>query len=81
MSTLPYEDHDPGGRTAVPAALGLFLLAAGGWLLTTARPWHKPGGPLVLALDWTGSAVLLVSGLTLLVRGIRAVHGGDRPSP
>lgn len=63
--------------TAVPAAAGLGLLALGGWLLTTARPWHKPNHPVTLGLDWTASAALLICGLVLLTRCIRAVHRSD----
>ncbi|MFD4865343.1 hypothetical protein [Streptomyces sp. NPDC058412] len=79
MNPKPYESHgagDPNGDpTAVPAALGLGLLAVGGWLLTTARPWQKPGHPLTLGLGWAASAALLVCGLVLLARCVRAVHG------
>ncbi|MGO4459824.1 LPXTG cell wall anchor domain-containing protein [Streptomyces sp. M-16] len=75
MSRRTYEDHGTGDDpTAVPAAAGLALLAVGGWLLTTARPWQKPGHPLTLALGWTLSGALLVSGLVLLTRCVRAVH-------
>ncbi|MFI5621279.1 hypothetical protein [Streptomyces sp. NPDC051567] len=77
MSTEPvHEDEDPGSgdRTAAPAALGLFLLAVGGWLLTTTRPWQKPGDPLTLGLGWTASAVLLLCGLVLVARSVRAAH-------
>ncbi|MFD3699002.1 hypothetical protein ACFWUZ_23165 [Streptomyces sp. NPDC058646] len=45
MSGKPYEDHGTGDRTALPAALGLGLPAAGGRLPATARPWHRPGRP------------------------------------
>lgn len=61
-------------RTALPAAAGLGLLSLGGWLLTTSRPWQKPGSPLTLTLDWTASGTLLVCGLVLLARCIRTVH-------
>ncbi|MEU9108858.1 hypothetical protein AB0D54_31950 [Streptomyces xanthophaeus] len=86
MSGLPYEDHGTGersddrtgeradDRTAARAALGLGLLALGGWLLTTARPWDKPGHPLVLGLGWTASAALLLCGLALVAHSVRAVH-------
>ncbi|MCY0938793.1 hypothetical protein [Streptomyces sp. H34-S4] len=60
--------------TAIPAAAGLGLLSLGGWLLTTTRPWQKPGSPLTLALDWTASGTLMLCGLVLLARCIRAVH-------
>ena len=60
--------------TAVPAAAGLGLLALGGWLLTTTRPWSRPAHPLALALGWTLSAALLLGGLLLLARCVRAVH-------
>ncbi|WP_412077131.1 hypothetical protein ACLF6K_19790 [Streptomyces xanthophaeus] len=80
MSARPYEDHGAGDRaadpTAAPAALGLGLLAAGGWLLTTARPWRGPGHPLTLALGWTASGALLLCGLLLVARCVRAVHAG-----
>ncbi|MEU3723715.1 hypothetical protein [Streptomyces sp. NPDC031705] len=70
------EDRLAGDRAAVPAALGLGLLSVGGWLLTTTRPWHKPGNPLTLGLGWTVSGALLLSGLVLLARCVRTVHGG-----
>ncbi|WP_327736843.1 hypothetical protein OG749_26825 [Streptomyces nojiriensis] len=79
MNPKPYASHGAGDPTAVPAALGLGLLAVGGWLLTTARPWHKPGHPLTLGLGWTASGALLVCGLVLLARCVRTVHG--RPEP
>ncbi|MEV7525025.1 hypothetical protein [Streptomyces sp. NPDC091371] len=75
MNPKPYEDHGPGDPTALPAALGLGMLAVGGWLLTTARPWQKPGHPLTLGLGWTASGALLVCGLALLARAVRTVHG------
>ncbi|MFC9296104.1 hypothetical protein ACFTWH_12160 [Streptomyces sp. NPDC057011] len=78
MSTKPYEYHGTGGSPAVPAALGLCLLAFGGWLLTTARPWQKPGHPLTLGFGWTASAVLLMCGLVLMARCVRTVHA---PAP
>ncbi|MFJ7587099.1 hypothetical protein ACIQZO_06820 [Streptomyces sp. NPDC097617] len=74
-----YEYEGAGDPTAVPAALGLGLLAVGGWLLTTTRPWDKPGHPLTLALGWTVSGALLVCGLLLLARCVRAVHGHPDP--
>ncbi|MCX4691676.1 hypothetical protein [Streptomyces sp. NBC_01408] len=81
MSAMPYGDHGAGDRaadpTATPAALGLGLLAAGGWLLTTARPWHGPGHPLTLGLGWAASGALLLCGLVLVARCVRAVHAGD----
>ncbi|MFD9306311.1 hypothetical protein ACFWCB_27260 [Streptomyces sp. NPDC060048] len=70
----PAVSADP---TPVRAAAGLGLLALGGWLLTTARPWHKPNSPIVLGLDWTASGALLVWGLVLLTRCVRTVHGAD----
>lgn len=73
MTTSP-SDEAPGGG-AVPAAAGLGLLSLGGWLLTTTRPWQKPGSPLTLTLDWTASGTLMVCGLVLLTRCIRLVHG------
>ncbi|MFG2975330.1 hypothetical protein ACGFYY_20405 [Streptomyces sp. NPDC048331] len=79
MNPKPYDSRGAGDPTAVPAALGLALLAVGGWLLTTARPWHKPGHPLTLGLGWTASGALLVCGLVLLARCVRTVHG--RPDP
>ncbi|MEV7445971.1 hypothetical protein ACFCYI_18285 [Streptomyces sp. NPDC056257] len=85
MNPKPYESHgtgDPtGDPTAVAAALGLGLLAVGGWLLTTARPWQKPGHPLTLGLGWTASAALLVCGLVLLARCVRTVHGRPDTDP
>ncbi|WP_411101438.1 hypothetical protein [Streptomyces sp. cmx-4-9] len=84
MSGLPYEDPGAGGpaddRTAVPAALGLGLLALGGWLLTTARPWQRPEHPLALALGWTASGALLLCGLVLVARCVRAVHAPADPA-
>ncbi|MFF1558929.1 hypothetical protein [Streptomyces sp. NPDC058279] len=75
MITEPYERHGPGGDpTALPAAGGLALLALGGWLLTTTRPWAKPGHPVTLGLDWTASGLLLLWGLVLLTRCVRTVH-------
>ncbi|MFF4449255.1 hypothetical protein [Streptomyces sp. NPDC001502] len=79
MNPKTYASHGAGDPGAVPAALGLGLLAVGGWLLTTARPWQKPGHPLVLGLGWTASGALLVCGLVLLARCVRTVHG--RPDP
>ncbi|MGW1515130.1 hypothetical protein [Streptomyces sp. NPDC002287] len=84
MNGTPYEDHGDGDGTALPAALGLGMLAVGGWLLTTARPWQKPGTPLTLGLGWTVSGALLVAGLGLLARCVRSVHAaperGQEPS-
>ncbi|MGW7103540.1 hypothetical protein [Streptomyces sp. NPDC054838] len=75
MITEPYERHGSGGDpTALPAAGGLALLALGGWLLTTTRPWAKPSHPVTLGLDWTASGVLLLWGLVLLARCVRTVH-------
>ncbi|MGW7439911.1 hypothetical protein [Streptomyces sp. NPDC054849] len=79
MNPKPYEYHGAGDPTAVTAALGLGLLAVGGWLLTTARPWQKPGHPLTLGLGWTASGALLLCGLVLLARCVHRVHG--RPDP
>ncbi|MFJ4862479.1 MULTISPECIES: hypothetical protein [unclassified Streptomyces] len=83
MNPKSYESHGAGDPTGGPAALGLGLLAVGGWLLTTARPWHKPGHPLTLGLGWTASAALLLCGLVLLARCVRTVHGrpDDTPAP
>ncbi|WP_190182939.1 hypothetical protein [Streptomyces cirratus] len=69
--------HATADPTAVPAAAGLFLLAVGGWLLNTARPWHKPGHPLTLGLGWAASLTMLLYGLLLLARSVRTVHGTD----
>ncbi|OEJ33203.1 hypothetical protein [Streptomyces subrutilus] len=74
MHPKPYEEHGPGDPTAARAALGLALLAVGGWLLTTARPWLKPGPPPALALGWTASGAMLVCGLLLPARCVRTVH-------
>ncbi|MER5733021.1 hypothetical protein ABT084_32595 [Streptomyces sp. NPDC002138] len=63
--------------TAVAAAVGLGLLALGGWLLTTTRPWTRPDGPAVLALYWGSSLGVLLCGLLLVRRGVHAVHGSD----
>ncbi|MFJ9765150.1 hypothetical protein ACIRUY_15150 [Streptomyces erythrochromogenes] len=82
MGTQPYERYEPheaGDPTAVRAALGLGLLAVGGWLLNTTRPWQKPGHALLLATGWTVSGALLVCGLFLLARCVRTVHGGPDP--
>lgn len=68
-------DPDPGARSATPAAAGLGLLSLGGWLLTTTRPWQKPGSPLTLTLDWTASGALMICGLVLLTRCVRLIHG------
>ncbi|MFI8344244.1 hypothetical protein ACIF8W_29830 [Streptomyces sp. NPDC085639] len=81
MNPKSYESHDAGDPTAGPAALGLGLLAVGGWLLTTARPWHKPGHPLTLGLGWTASGALLLCGLVLLARCVRTVHGRPDVTP
>ncbi|MFI5986598.1 hypothetical protein ACIBEA_37785 [Streptomyces sp. NPDC051555] len=63
--------------TALAAAAGLGLLALGGWLLTTTRPWTRPDGPAVLALYWGSSLAVLLCGLLLIRRGVHAVHGPD----
>ncbi|MFI5635851.1 hypothetical protein ACIA8H_00385 [Streptomyces goshikiensis] len=84
MITEPYEDQGTGDPTAVPAAAGLALLAIGGWLLTTARPWNGPGHPVTLGVGWAASAALLLGGLALLTRCVRTVHGApheDTPAP
>ncbi|MGI5444913.1 hypothetical protein ACQEVM_04070 [Streptomyces sp. CA-243310] len=74
-------DRGTGDPTALPAAAGLALLAVGGWLLTTARPWAKPGHPVTLGLGWTASVALLVCGVVLLTRCVRAVHGAPYEDP
>ncbi|MFE5680756.1 hypothetical protein ACFQ7B_15480 [Streptomyces erythrochromogenes] len=79
MGTQPYEPHGAGDPTAVRAALGLGLLAVGGWLLNTTRPWQKPGHTLLLATGWAVSGALLVCGLVLLARCVRTVHGSPDP--
>ncbi|MFF2790093.1 hypothetical protein ACFVT6_25620 [Streptomyces sp. NPDC058049] len=81
MHPKPYASHGADDPGAVPAALGLGLLAVGGWLLTTARPWQKPGHPLTLGLGWTASGALLVCGLVLLARCVRTVHGRPDATP
>ncbi|MCJ0874073.1 hypothetical protein [Streptomyces sp. AP-93] len=70
-------DEAPG---TAPAAAGLGLLSLGGWLLTTTRPWQKPGSPLTLTLEWTASGTLLLCGLVLLTRCVRRVHGTAEPA-
>ncbi|MFB6517938.1 hypothetical protein [Streptomyces sp. NPDC056401] len=79
MTTSPSDEAPGAGAGAVPAAAGLGLLSLGGWLLTTTRPWQKPGSPLTLTLDWTASGTLMVCGLVLLTRCIRLVHGTPEP--
>ncbi|MCX4527440.1 MULTISPECIES: hypothetical protein [unclassified Streptomyces] len=74
MITEPYEDQGAGDPTAVPAAAGLALLAVGGWLLSTARPWQGAGSPVTLGLGWAASTALLLCGLALLARCVRTVH-------
>lgn len=82
VNVKPEQNRGAGDPTAVRAALGLGLLAVGGWALTTTRPWHRPWHPLTLALGWSASGVLLVCGLVLLVRCVRGVHeGADRGGP
>ncbi len=82
MSARPHAYPRGGDPTALPAASGLGLLAVGGWLLGTARPWQKPGNALSLGLGWSASAVLLLCGLVLLTRCVRAVHrAGDAAGP
>ncbi|MFF3861840.1 hypothetical protein [Streptomyces sp. NPDC002209] len=82
--TDAYEEHGSGGEgadpTAVPAAAGLFLLAIGGWLLNTTRPWHKPGHPVILGLGWAVACALLVWGTVLVARCVRTVHGPRQPA-
>ncbi|MFD5145623.1 hypothetical protein [Streptomyces sp. NPDC058401] len=80
MTTSPSDETPGAGAGAVPAAAGLGLLSLGGWLLTTTRPWQKPGSPLTLTLDWTASGTLMLCGLVLLTRCIRQVHGPDAPA-
>lgn len=78
MSARPHAYPGGGDPAAVPAASGLGLLALGGLLLGTARPWQKPGNALSLGLGWSASAVLLLCGLVLLTRCVRTVHcAGD----
>ncbi|MFJ9645045.1 hypothetical protein ACWEPM_12240 [Streptomyces sp. NPDC004244] len=91
----PYEDHGgsadgrPGGpgddgltdATALPSTAGLFLLAVGGLLLTTTRPWDKPGHPALLALVWAAALAMLAHGAALTARCVRAVHAADAPPP
>ncbi|MER5485090.1 hypothetical protein ABT024_17950 [Streptomyces sp. NPDC002812] len=79
MTTSPSDEAPDAGAGAVPAAAGLGLLSLGGWLLTTTRPWQKPGSPLTLTLDWTASGTLMVCGLVLLTRCIRLVHSTPEP--
>ncbi|MGW0752013.1 hypothetical protein [Streptomyces sp. NPDC002587] len=76
MNLKPYEYRGAGDPTAGPAALGLGLLGVGGWLLTTTRPWQKPGSALTLGLGWSASGALLLCGLVLLAKCVRTVHGG-----
>ncbi|MFK0232082.1 hypothetical protein [Streptomyces vinaceus] len=75
--TDAYEQQDGAADpTAAPAATGLFLLAVGGWLLNTTRPWHKPGHPVILGLGWAVAFALLLWGAVLVARCVRTVHGG-----
>ncbi|MFI1149229.1 hypothetical protein [Streptomyces sp. NPDC020817] len=75
MMTDAYEEQgDPADPTPVPAATGLFLLAVGGWLLNTTRPWHKPGHPVILGLGWAVAFTLLLWGVVLVARCVRTVH-------
>ncbi|WP_030162009.1 hypothetical protein [Streptomyces sp. NRRL S-244] len=67
--------------TPVPAAAGLFLLAVGGWLLNTTRPWHKPGHPVILGLGWAVAFALLLWGAVLVARCVRTVHGAEPGAP
>ncbi|MFE9563663.1 hypothetical protein ACFYM0_21420 [Streptomyces sp. NPDC006487] len=80
MTPSPSDEAPGAGPTAAPAAAGLGLLSLGGWLLTTTRPWQKPGSPLTLTLDWTASGTLMLCGLVLLTRCIRQVHGTAEPA-
>ncbi|MCX4780335.1 hypothetical protein [Streptomyces sp. NBC_01264] len=82
MTTSP-SDEPPGpgsGPDAAPAAAGLGMLSLGGWLLTTTRPWQKPGSPLELTLEWTASGTLILCGLALLARCVRRVHAPPPPA-
>ncbi|MFD7836222.1 hypothetical protein [Streptomyces sp. NPDC059761] len=80
--TDAYEEHDgTADPTPVPAATGLFLLAVGGWLLNTTRPWHKPGHPVILGLGWAVAFALLLWGAVLVARCVRTVHGGEPGAP
>lgn len=80
MTPSPSDEAPGAGPTAAPAAAGLGLLSLGGWLLTTTRPWQKPGSPLTLTLDWTASGALMLCGLILLTRCIRRIHRTAEPS-
>ncbi|MGW1776336.1 hypothetical protein [Streptomyces sp. NPDC002104] len=88
MTTIPSDEppvtgpgFGPGSDPdAVPAAAGLGMLSLGGWLLTTTRPWQKPGSPLALTLEWTASGTLMLCGLVLLARCVRHVHGTAGPA-
>ncbi|WP_327254417.1 hypothetical protein [Streptomyces sp. NBC_01244] len=80
MTPSPSDEAPGAGPTAAPAAAGLGLLSLGGWLLTTTRPWQKPGSPLTLTLDWTASGTLMLCGLVLLTRCIHRVHGTAEPA-
>ncbi|MFD6892213.1 hypothetical protein [Streptomyces sp. NPDC059957] len=80
MTPSPPDEAPGSGPTAAPAAAGLGLLSLGGWLLTTTRPWQKPGSPLTLTLEWTASGTLMLCGLVLLARCIRRVHGTGEPA-
>ncbi|MFE5534378.1 hypothetical protein [Streptomyces sp. NPDC056492] len=80
--TDAYEEQDGAADpTSVPAAAGLFLLAVGGWLLNTTRPWHKPGHPVILGLGWAVAFALLLWGVLLVARCVRTVHGPEHRRP
>ncbi|MET9853423.1 hypothetical protein ABZY57_10800 [Streptomyces sp. NPDC006450] len=75
------EAPDAGGDPAAPAAAGLGLLSLGSLLLTTTRPWQKPGSPLALTLEWAASGSLMLCGLVLLTRCIGRVHRAAEALP
>ncbi|WP_327305164.1 hypothetical protein OG730_17840 [Streptomyces sp. NBC_01298] len=79
MTTSPSGEAPCSGPGTAPAAAGLGMLSLGGWLLTTTRPWQKPGSPLALSLEWTASGTLMLCGLVLLARCVRQVHGAPEP--
>ncbi|MFF3212485.1 hypothetical protein ACFYYB_17675 [Streptomyces sp. NPDC002886] len=79
MTTSPSGGAPVSGPGSAPAAAGLGMLSLGGWLLTTTRPWQKPGSPLTLSLEWTTSGTLMLCGLVLLARCVRQVHGASEP--
>ncbi|MFJ7271291.1 hypothetical protein ACIQV3_32390 [Streptomyces sp. NPDC099050] len=79
MTTSPSGEAPGSGPGSTPAAAGLGMLSLGGWLLTTTRPWQKPGSPLALTLEWTASGTLMLCGLLLLARCVRQIHGAPGP--